>query len=125
MRLIKGSSRPPREADPETFVLPAWTQALLGRDDGLPVRIYKVTFTEGTRMNWHHHDAEQILFGLSGTCMVVDRDGQQLLLGPGDLVVVDPFEEHWHGAAPGADGAHLAINLGSQTVWMEPTVAPF
>ncbi len=42
-----------------------------------------------------------------------------LLLGPGDLVVIGPEEEHWHGAAPGTAGAHLAINLGTETRWLE------
>jgi quercetin dioxygenase-like cupin family protein len=102
-------------------VLPAFVQKLLGRDDELPIRIYRVTFGEGSRMNWHRHDDVQVLYGLSGTCVVVTRDGPEALLGPGDVVVVDPGEEHWHGAAPGSEGEHLAINLGSNTTWLEPS----
>ena len=41
--------------------------------------------------------------------------GSEVPLKPGDVVVIDPEEEHRHGAAPGTDGEHLAINLGSDT----------
>lgn len=119
MKLITGTSRPPREADPETFVLPAFTQALVGKGDGLPVRVYRVGFEAGSRMSWHRHDGAQLLYGLSGTCVVVNRAGEEVRLGPGDIVVVEPHEEHWHGAPQDAPGEHLAINLGSETVWLE------
>ena len=40
-------------------------------------------------------------------------------LAAGDLVIIEAGDEHWHGAAPGGDGVHLAINLGSDTTWLE------
>lgn len=119
MKRIPSLSRPPREADPATFVLRATVQALLGRDDDLPIRVYRVDFEPGARMNWHRHDDVQILYGLSGTCLVVRRGGEEARIGPGDLVVVEPHEEHWHGAPADGPGAHLAINLGDETVWLE------
>jgi quercetin dioxygenase-like cupin family protein len=94
-------------------------QQLLGRADELPVRLYRVTFGERARTFWHTHDDVQVLFGLGGTCVVVDRAGNEQLLHPGDVVVIDPGEEHWHGAAPGTDGEHLAINAGAETTWLE------
>jgi quercetin dioxygenase-like cupin family protein len=120
MKAIDGGAVPRNTADDNTFVLPAFVQTLLGRGDELPLRIYRVAFGEGSRMNWHHHDDIQVLFGLSGTCVVVNRDGAETLLSPGDMVVVEPGEEHWHGAAPGAEGEHLAINMGTDTTWLEP-----
>ena len=119
MRLIEQASRPASPSDARTFVLPATTRRLLGPDDGEDVRLYRVDFEEGARTNWHAHDDAQLLYGLSGRCVVVDRAGTELLLGPGDLVVVDAGEEHWHGAAHGGPGAHLAINLGETTRWLE------
>ncbi|MDZ7779478.1 MAG: cupin domain-containing protein [Gemmatimonadota bacterium] len=119
MRFIPGASRPPKEADPTHFVLPAFTQALIGREDDLPVRIYRVGFEPGARMGWHRHDAEQILIGLAGSCVVVNREGERILLEAGDVVVVEPDEDHWHGAPSGAKGEHLAINLGDETTWLE------
>ena len=104
MRAIDGASLPRNTADENTFVLPASVQTFLGRDDRLPMRVYRVSFGAGSRMNWHRHDDIQVLFGLRGACVVVNRDGTEVLLTPGDVVVVDPGEEHWHGAAPGGGG---------------------
>ena len=119
MKRINGAALPHNPADPNNFVLPATMQPLLGRDDGESVRLYRVTFEEGSRTNWHTHNDSQLLFGLSGRCVVVDRDGNELLLEPGDVVVIEAGLEHWHGAAPGEAGAHLAINVGTETTWLE------
>ena len=105
MRLIDQTTRPPGGADPNNFVLPASTQRLLGPDDGQAVRLYRVSFEEGARTYWHTHDDVQLLFGLSGRCVVVDRHGVELVLNPGDVVVIDADEEHWHGAALGGAGS--------------------
>jgi quercetin dioxygenase-like cupin family protein len=119
VKKIDASTRDPEPADPTTFVLPARMQRLLGRSDGEDVRLYRVSFEEGARTHWHTHDDIQVLFGLSGRCVVVDRAGESLLLDPGDVVVIAAGEEHWHGAADGTAGEHLAINLGGHTEWLE------
>jgi quercetin dioxygenase-like cupin family protein len=119
LRLIRTSERPHKGSDPSNFVLPATTQRLLGADEDLPVRLYRVAFEAGARTYWHAHDDLQLLYGLAGRCVVVDREGDELLVGPGDLAVIEAGEEHWHGAAPGHSGEHLAINLGVETTWME------
>ncbi len=119
MKVIDHTSRPHGAVDEHHFVLPALMQPLLGRTDGLPIRLYRVTFGEGARTNWHKHDDVQVLYGLSGTCVVVDRQGNELPLHSGDVVVIDADEEHWHGAAPGMAGEHLAINAGAETTWLE------
>ena len=109
MRLIEQTSRTPNPAEPSNFVLPAQMQRMVGPDDDLPVRLYRVTFDEGARTHWPTH---------SGRCVVVNRDGVELFLGPGDVVAIDPGDEHWHGAAPGTAGEHLAINVGESTNWL-------
>ena len=73
MRAIGHANRPHSAADEKNFVLPALMQPLLGHTDGLPIRVYRVTFGEGARTHWHKHDDVQVLYGLSGTCVVVDR----------------------------------------------------
>jgi len=35
------------------------------------------------------------------------------------VLAIDPEKEHWHGAAPGTEGEHLAINIGEVTTWLE------
>lgn len=100
--------------------MPALMQRLVGAQDHPDIRLYRVSFAEGARTHWHVHDGPQLLFGLSGRCVVVDREGTELPLGPGDVVLIDPGNEHWHGAAPGSAGEHLAINLGQTTTWLGP-----
>lgn len=119
MKKIASADRTMAGANPANFVMPAQMQPLLGRDDGEAVRLYRVSFDEGSRTNWHTHNDIQVLFGLSGSCVVVTRSGERTTLGVGDVVVVDGGEEHWHGAAPGGAGEHLAINVGSDTEWLE------
>ncbi len=119
MRRIDRTTRPAGSVEPSHFVLPGTMQRMLGADDGEGVRLYRVAFEEGARTYWHRHDATQVLFGLSGRCVVVDREGDELVLEPGDVVVIDEGEEHWHGAAPGGPGEHLAINLGEVTTWLD------
>lgn len=119
MRRIEAQEIPHNPADPSNFVLPATMQRLLGGEGGADVRLYRVRFDEGARTNWHTHDRAQLLFGLSGRCLVVDRSGSQLILEEGDVVVIDADIEHWHGAAPGGAGEHLAINTGQATTWLD------
>lgn len=38
----------------------------------------------------------------------------------GDALLIAPAEKHWHGAAPDAGGAHLAVNIAVTTEWLEP-----
>jgi quercetin dioxygenase-like cupin family protein len=89
MKRIKATDLPHDPADAASFVLPARMQRLLGADAGEAVRLYRVVFDEGARTNWHAHDATQLLFSLSGRCIVVDRAGDRRELEPGDLVVID------------------------------------
>ena len=119
MKAIDHASRPHGAADESHFVLPALMQPLLGRTDGLPIRVYRVTFGEGARTNWHKHDDVQVLYGLSGTCVVVDRGGNEFPLQPGDVVVIDPDEEHWHGAAPDEGLVMIAVQ-GGGAEWGDP-----
>lgn len=123
MRRIARGSREVDPVDTANFVLPGTMQRMVGATDDEPVRLYRVAFEEGARTYWHKHDDSQLLFGLSGCCVVVDRAGNELVLEPGDVVIIAAQEEHWHGAAPGGAGEHLAINCGEVTTWLESSEA--
>jgi quercetin dioxygenase-like cupin family protein len=50
----------------------------------------------------------------------VQRLGEPAMdVAVGDAVLIAPGEKHWHGAAPGSSGAHLAINVNAKTTWLE------
>jgi quercetin dioxygenase-like cupin family protein len=80
---------------------------------------FLVTFRDGARTRWHSHEGGQLIYVLDGRGRVATHD-DEAVVGPGDLVAAAPGEEHWHGAADGADMSHLAISFGEAS-WGEPS----
>jgi quercetin dioxygenase-like cupin family protein len=82
--------------------------------------VYRVTFSDGGRTNWHCHSGPQWLFVVDGRVRVQAEGGGSRDLDAGDAVVVGPGERHWHGAVPGSTGTHIAVNVNAATTWLEP-----
>jgi quercetin dioxygenase-like cupin family protein len=120
MQIFRDAHTPLRAADTASFVGPAQTKLLASSDAGAPVHLYRVEFAEGGRTNWHIHSGSQWLFILEGRVRIQTWGGAAEELGAGDAVVIPAGEKHWHGAAPGSRGAHLAINVNATTEWLEP-----
>jgi quercetin dioxygenase-like cupin family protein len=80
-----------------------------------------VHFTPGARTPWHTHPLGQTIFVTEGVGRCQRRGGAVEEIRPGDRVVFEPGEEHWHGAAPDRFMAHLAMqeadDLGSPVIW--------
>lgn len=70
--------------------------------------VHLVNFDDGAKTQWHTHSAEQVLIVTSGSGIVATRD-EELSVVSGDVVLVAPKEDHWHGAKPGASMSHFAI----------------
>jgi quercetin dioxygenase-like cupin family protein len=120
MRLFRAGDAPLGSADPKTFTGPAQTARVASDDASVPVHVYRVVFEQGARTNWHIHSGPQWLFIVEGRVRVQTADGLRMDLGTGDAVVFAPGEKHWHGAAPGERGVHLAVNVNLTTEWLEP-----
>ncbi|WP_183571954.1 cupin domain-containing protein [Mucilaginibacter sp. X5P1] len=73
--------------------------------------IASVMFEPGARTHWHKHPTVQILLAEKGCGYIQTRGVERELMQPGDMVVIYPGEEHWHGAVPDQLFAHLAIQL--------------
>lgn len=83
--------------------------------------VSNVTFEPGCRNNWHKHDIVQILIAVSGRGWYQEKGQPARELKPGDVVIVDPNTEHWHGAAKDSWFQHLAIMVGKgSTEWLSP-----
>lgn len=85
--------------------------------------IGNVTFKKGARTNWHKHTGGQILLVTAGEGRYCERGGEIRVLKAGDVVKIAPNIEHWHGAAPDSDFAHISIetNIPNNTaIWLEP-----
>ena len=109
-----------RSLDPATFRGRAAVQRLAHDDAGVAVSVYRVTFSDGGRTNWHRHSGPQWLFVVDGRVRVQGESGGSQDLAAGDAVVVAPGERHWHGAVPGSAGTHIAVNVNAATTWLEP-----
>lgn len=83
-----------------------------------------VRFTPGARTVWHTHPVGQTLYVTDGIGLVGRRHAAPQLIRPGDVVFIEPGEEHWHGAAPEHFMAHIALQeadaSGEVVTWLEP-----
>lgn len=83
-----------------------------------------VHFTPGSRTHWHLHPLGQTVFVTEGIGLCQRRGGPVEVIRPGDRVLFEADEEHWHGASPTRLMTHLAINETDDehdTVhWLEP-----
>ncbi len=119
MRIFKRADRPSGPADPRTFTGPAEAQRLAEDEAGVPVHVYRVAFGDGGRTYWHAHSGPQWLLVVEGRIRVQVWGEAARDVEAGDAVVIPPGEKHWHGAAPGGNGVHLAVNVQATTEWME------
>ena len=63
----------------------------------------------GARTAWHTHPRGQTLYVTDGIGYVGRRDGPVQQIRPGDVIYIEPNEEHWHGATADRFMAHVAI----------------
>ncbi len=76
------------------------------------LRVVEVHFKGGARNRLHTHTTDQVLLITEGEGIVATRTEEREVV-PGDVAYVPAGEEHWHGARPGRDMTHLAINGGA------------
>jgi quercetin dioxygenase-like cupin family protein len=89
--------------------------------DDPPMVPVVVSFAPGARTDWHVHPGGQTLFVMSGRGRIGDRDGSMATFGPGDIVLAEPGEVHWHGAAPDSSMVHLSVT-NETTIWTDEPV---
>jgi 4-carboxymuconolactone decarboxylase len=84
-----------------------------------PAGMAVVHFHEGARTHWHSHAGGQVLHVLTGRGRVQSEGQPVEELLPGDFVLAEAGEKHWHGAAEGASMAHISLAVGDPA-WFEP-----
>jgi quercetin dioxygenase-like cupin family protein len=121
MKIFRAQETLPHSADSKTFRGEAQILRLAASsEDGVPVVVYRVRFEDGGRTNWHVHSGAQWLMILGGRVRVQRWGEPTHDVEAGDAVVIAPGEKHWHGAAPGGYGVHVALNVDATTEWLEP-----
>ena len=119
VRIAREGRKPSAE---RIFVGEVDTQGLVHDDDGRDLRLIEVHFKAGARNRMHTHTTDQVLVVTEGVGIVATRQEQREVT-PGDAAFIPAGEEHWHGAKPGHDMTHLAMNgHGSQTTVTEDAV---
>lgn len=120
MEIFRGNDSPFRAADMNSFRGSAETKLLASSDGDVPVRVYQVRFDSDGRTNWHVHSGAQWLLITEGTIRVQSWGEPARDVTVGDAVLFAAGEKHWHGAAAGSRGVHLAVNVNVKTQWLEP-----
>ncbi|GII67463.1 hypothetical protein Skr01_75480 [Sphaerisporangium krabiense] len=78
------------------------------------VRSALVRFDAGARTRLHTHEGDQILIVTEGSGHI-GRPGRDVVVGPGDVVVVPAGLPHYHGAGRDTPMAHLTVLFGAGT----------
>jgi quercetin dioxygenase-like cupin family protein len=123
MDIIRSDERTTERGRADYFTGTVWLDAIAATKSPGRVRAARVTFEPGARTAWHTHPFGQVLYILSGIGRV-QRAGEALqTVKPGDTVMFQADERHWHGAAPGHAMVHIAIQEanadGIAATWFE------
>lgn len=119
MRIAQLAALASETADPRTFTGQARMTRMPGLSDNPDVRAFRVAFEAGARTHWHTHSGPQLLVVLDGRCRL-QCDGEPVReVSAGDVACIAPGERHWHGASADGPMTHLAVNIASETTWLE------
>lgn len=89
---------------------PAYVSGLVSQPNAANAApMANVVFGDSVINNWHEHDGGQILLCTDGVGYHQIAGQEVQVMHPGDIAFCPPGVRHWHGAAPGATFAHVAI----------------
>lgn len=107
----------------EWFTGTVWVTTLMKPNENLHYTIGDVKFEVGARTYWHTHPIEQVLLVTDGKGFYQEKGLPARTLSKGDVVVIPPLVEHWHGAAPDCNFTHIAITNykdNENVTWLNP-----
>jgi quercetin dioxygenase-like cupin family protein len=117
------SSRSTGKGPKDWFTGDVYIDSVRDPDEQSAIGCAHVRFTPGARTAWHHHPKGQTLYVTDGVGLVANRKGEIKEIRPGDVVYIEPGEEHWHGAAPNRFMSHVAIQeadeQGQVVTWLD------
>jgi len=99
-----------------------WVNMVVQAQDQLDCLIGVVTFEPGARTNWHSHPGGQVLLVTEGKGYYQQKGQPIRVIKKGDAVKCPPGIEHWHGASPDTQLAHIAIATNAEkgnAVWLQ------
>jgi quercetin dioxygenase-like cupin family protein len=87
---------------------PVHRKMLIDTKDTGGFGVLLVTFGPGSRLNFHAHTYEQILYVTEGKGIVATKS-QEYTVTPGATVFIAPGEVHWHGATKDSSFSHICM----------------
>jgi quercetin dioxygenase-like cupin family protein len=108
MQITRGTTETMR-GPAEWFTGDVYLDALAAPSEGSRLQATSVHFTPGARTAWHTHPHGQTIYVLEGVALVQRRGGPVEPVAPGERVIFEPGEEHWHGASASRFMTHLAL----------------
>ena len=107
----------------EWFTGAVFIDTIAVANGGWPVGAANVHFTPGARTAWHTHPRGQTIWVTEGVGLCQREGGEVEVIRPGDRVLFEPGEKHWHGAAATRFMVHVAIHpaddAGETVSWGE------
>jgi quercetin dioxygenase-like cupin family protein len=91
------------------FTGSVYVDAVAAPSGGSHISASSVHFTPGARTAWHSTPNGQTIYVTEGMGLAQRRGGPIEVIRPGDRVLFEPGEDHWHGAAPTRFMTHLAM----------------
>jgi quercetin dioxygenase-like cupin family protein len=120
---ITTSSGQTRQGPSDCFTGTVFVDSVRNPDEQSAIGCAHVRFAPGARTAWHWHPKGQTLYVTDGIGYVSYRGGKITEIRPGDVVYIEPGEEHWHGATPDRFMAHIAMQeadeQGQVVTWLE------
>jgi len=121
--LITRNTRETGAGPSDWFTGSVFIDTIAVADESWPVGAASVHFTPGARTAWHTHPRGQTIWVTEGVGLCQREGGPVEVIRPGDRVLFEPGEKHWHGAAPGRFMVHIAMqqvdDSGSPVTWGE------
>jgi quercetin dioxygenase-like cupin family protein len=122
MQLTKNSIET-RIGPSEWFTGAVYVDTVAAPSPGSRLTASSVHFTPGARTAWHTHPNGQTIYVTEGVGVAQRRGGPIEVIRPGDRVLFEPGEEHWHGASANRFMTHLAMvevdDEGNSATWNE------
>lgn len=123
MKYMPKKSQPTAIGSSDWFTGDVYVDMVRTPDEQSAIGCAHVRFAPGARTAWHRHPKGQTLYVTDGLGRVCRRGGEVQVIKPGDVVYIEPGEEHWHGAAPDHFMAHIAMQeadgQGEVVTWLE------
>ena len=115
MKILGNAQRYCKRGPAAWFTGEVWMDEVVEPTAPAKAQAVLVTYAPGARTAWHTHPFGQTLYIVSGLGWIQKEGEPKSILRPGDVAVIAPGENHWHGAEQTHTMVHLAMQEADET----------